>query len=216
MKRFRTTFSLLLCLLIALALPMAALAADNPTVDYTGQQNTFQFGDVGSGSTTDLFADFKDVLPGDTIAQKIDVKNSSTVTVKIYLRQEPVSEEHRAFLDQLRMTVFSDIGPTKLYEEAPSNQDGLANNVLLGTFLPGAKMTLTVNITVPDTLGNAIAGLQGSVSWVFTVEEVQVDPPPGPATGDMTSILPWLAIAAVMAAAIVLLVVLRKRAKGHE
>lgn len=223
MKRMKRTLSLLLCLLTALALPVAALAAGNPTVDYTGQTDQFVFSNVGTGSSTDLFAGFKNVMPRDSLTQKIDIANSSAATVRIYLRQEPVDEAHRAFLDQLHLTVTSDVGATRLYEEAPGEQDGLATNVLLGTFLPGAKITLTAELTVPITMGNEFENQRGDVVWVFTVEELSEPAPtptpkpaPGPATGDATNLLPWLLIGLAMVIAIVALVLLRRRASGSR
>ena len=170
MKRHNRTLALLLVLLAA-AFPLAARAAGNPTVTYTGDQTAFTFSDVGDGSATDLFAGFKGVMPGDVLTQRIDVRNESGAAVRIYLRQEPVDEAHRAFLQQLRLTVTSDLGGAQLYEAPPAEQDGLAENVLLGLFYPGAKLTLTAQLTVPAELDNAFADLRGTVRWVFTVEE---------------------------------------------
>lgn len=219
MKRHNRTLALLLVLLAA-AFPLAARAAGNPTVTYTGDQTAFTFSDVGDGSATDLFAGFKGVMPGDVLTQHIDVRNESDAAVRIYLRQEPVDEEHRAFLQQLRLTVTSDLGGAQLYEAPPAEQDGLAENVLLGLFYPGAKLTLTAQLTVPAEMDNAFADLRGTVRWVFTVEEDEAaepdTPAPGPATGDAANPLPWLIGAAVLAAAIAALLVLRRRALNRR
>ncbi len=224
MKRSFFARLLAAALLVALACP-AALAAGNPTVEYTGQTDRFVFSSVGDGSPTDLFAAFKLVMPGDTLTQQIDVRNTSDATVRIYLRQEPADEAHRAFLEQMRLSVVSDVGPTELYEAPPDDQDGLAQNVLLGTFLPGAKLTLTATLTVPVTVGNEFADRRGDVVWVFTVEEVPEPtpvptptptPPPGPATGDAANPLPWLLGALGFAAALAVFAVLARRSRGRE
>ena len=221
MKRMQKLLSLLFAAMLVLALPAAALAAENPTVDYTGQENQFVFSNTGTGSSTDLFVDFKGVMPGDTLSQEINIKNSSAGKVRIYLRMEPVKPEHKDFLDQLQLNVTSSFGGTKLYEAPPSEQDGLAENVLLGLFYPGASITLTANLTVPLTLDNAYAEQTGDVVWVFTVEEVP-DPTPVPTpkpsdqTGDETNLTPWFLLGAAMLLVIAVLIVLKKRAADNE
>ena len=115
----------------------------------------------------------------------------------------------------------SSFGGTKLYEAPPSEQDGLAENVLLGLFYPGASITLTANLTVPLTLDNAYAEQTGDVVWVFTVEEVP-DPTPVPTpkpsdkTGDETNLTPWFLLGAAMLLVIAVLIVLKKRAADNE
>ncbi len=69
MKRRNRIFALLAAALLAL-LPLPALAEGEPTVTYTGGETTFVFSDVGDGSPTDLFRDFKGVMPGDVLTQR--------------------------------------------------------------------------------------------------------------------------------------------------
>ena len=79
MKKFmRTALSLVM---IAACLATTALAAD-PTVTYSGNSGNFVF------APEDLFADFKGVMPGDTLTEQIEVKNNANnkVDVKIYIR----------------------------------------------------------------------------------------------------------------------------------
>lgn len=225
MKRMQKLLSLLFAAMLVLALPAAALAAENPTVDYTGQEKQFVFSNTGAGSATDLFVNFKGVMPGDTLSQTISVKNSSAGKVRIYLRMEPVKPEHKDFLDQLQLKVTNSFGSTKLYEAPPSEQDGLAENVLLGLFYPGAAITLTADLIVPLTLGNEYMEKTGDVVWVFTVEEVpEPTPEPTPVptpkppdkTGDETNLTPWLLLGATMLLVIAVLIVLKKRAAGNE
>ena len=215
MKRHNRTLALLLVLLAA-AFPLAARAAGNPTVTYTGDQTAFTFSDVGDGSATDLFAGFKGVMPGDVLTQHIDVRNESGAAVRIYLRQEPVDEAHRAFLQQLRLTVTSDLGGAQLYEAPPAEQDGLAENVLLGLFYPGAKLTLTAQLTVPAELDNAFCRSAGHGALGVHRGGGRGRPnrtPPRPARPPATrpTRLPWLIGAAVLATAIAALLVLRRR-----
>ena len=144
--------------------PMA-FAADS-SIEYVNGAEKFVF--VPSNN---LFDNFKGVMPGDTIEQKITVKNGSNKMVKIFLRA--VANENTAmqgFLQQLSMTVKQ--GDKLLFDASPAELDGLAENVLLGQFAPNTGTDLEVTLKVPITLGNDYANLTGTVDWVFTVEEV--------------------------------------------
>ena len=144
--------------------PMA-FAADS-SIEYVNGAEKFVF-----VPSDDLFDNFKNVMPGDTIEQKITVKNGSNKTVKIYLRA--VANENtvmQGFLQQLSMTVKQ--GDKTLFDASPAELDGLAENVLLGQFAPNTGTELVVNLKVPITLGNEYARLTGVVDWIFTVEEV--------------------------------------------
>ena len=79
------------------------------------------------------------------------------------------------FLAQLSMKIYN--GETLIYEASPDELDGLAENVLLGTFRQGESTTLTVELAVPMELGNEYANRVGEVDWIFTVEALD-DPEP--------------------------------------
>ena len=75
--------SIFLALLMAVLLCGSALAA---SVSYEGGAEKFVFVPENS----DLFENFKGVMPGDVLEQKITVKNNTDKAVRIYLRAEPV------------------------------------------------------------------------------------------------------------------------------
>ena len=142
-----------------------AFAADS-SITYVNDAEKFVF--VPSDN---LFDNFKGVMPGDTIEQKITVKNGSNKMVKIFLRA--VANENtvmQGFLQQLSMTVKQ--GDKTLFDASPDKLDGLAENVLLGQFAPNQHTDLMVTLKVPLELNNDYANLTGVVDWVFTVEEV--------------------------------------------
>ena len=95
--------SICLALLLAAALCGSAMAA--AAVTYEGGAEKFVFVPGSEYSDSDLFENFKGVLPGDTITQTIRVQNASDKQVRIYLRALPVSDIHKDFLSQLAMTV---------------------------------------------------------------------------------------------------------------
>ncbi|MBQ8816692.1 MAG: sortase B protein-sorting domain-containing protein [Lachnospiraceae bacterium] len=69
--------------------------AANPNVTYTGQAEKFIFTPGTEYSPTDLFPDFKDLMPGDTVKETITVSNMAGDCdyVKIYLRAQAHDEE---------------------------------------------------------------------------------------------------------------------------
>ena len=220
MKKTLKTISAL-ALVLVLLLGMSATAFAESKVTYEGGAEKFVFLPGSEYTETDLFENFKGVMPGDVITQEITVQNTYTKAekVKIYLRAvlhdeqgNPLSEEvaksedvvsMQDFLSQLSMTVKQ--GDKVLFSASPDELDGLEKNVLLGTF-PGKSYTkLVVELTVPIELGNEYANRVGEVDWVFTAEEVKKDA--RPQTGDDSSLLLWAAVMTVsfLAAAVVIL-----------
>lgn len=197
-KLFKKISSLLLALAVAMSFALPAFAEDT-SVTYKGE---LVFGPGESSYTaTDLFDNFKGVMPGDALTQKITVKNTykGCDYVKLYLRavphdeQNPLSSEVEAagetvesvndFLSQLSMTVYN--GSTAIYQAPLNELDGLAENVLLGSFTPGETAELTVQLVVPLELGNQYANRVGEVDWIFTAEEFNfpvVNPDPAQVT----------------------------------
>ena len=103
MKRFLAT---LFAIVFACTLVLPA-AAEDGKVTYSGNAGQFIFEPGGLDSPTDLFPNFKGVMPGDTLTQKITVRNDADnkVKVKVYMRN--FGEKKRR------------------YFEARNNRDGL-------------------------------------------------------------------------------------------
>ncbi len=189
MKNF--TLLLLSVLLICL-LAIPAAAADS-VVEYSGH-SLFNFTPGSSFTETDLFDNFKGVMPGDTLTETVTVKNSATCCdyIAVYLRVEPHDETGNPlspnvaaktdlpamteFLQQLKMTVEK--GNDVLFEGSPDTTGGLENNLFLCTMRPNSSIGLTVTLEVPIELGNNYANRVGEVDWVFTVQEFNDEPTP--------------------------------------
>ena len=208
MSKIMKMAALVLVLLLAAGSAMAAVSDVNFTVQ--GNEKVFVF----TPENTDLFQNFKDLMPGDTVEQKITVQNTAPYIVRLWLAADPaVSEADRDFLSQMKLTVKAE--GSKIFEAAASEQDGLAPTedspygVLLGTFKNRGTVQLTATIKVPDSLGNAYMGKEGIVPWTFTAEEVII--PDTPDTGDDYVMWAWVAVAAVLMAGIVLLVIRQRK-----
>ena len=200
--------SICLALLLAAALCGSAMAA--AAVTYEGGAEKFVFIPGSEYSDSDLFENFKDVLPGDTLTQTIRVQNATDKQVRIYLRAEPVEDMYEDFLSQLNMVV--ECKDKEIFDAEPSKTAQLTNNTLLGTFKKAGSTELTVTLTVPAELGNEYMGAIGVVPWTFMVEEIPEDP--SVHTGDWFQSGLWIGAAALLAAAVIVLIVLqRKRRK---
>ncbi len=191
-------------LLLMVALSSSALAA--ASVTYVGGAEDFIFLPGSEYSDSDMFENFKGVLPGDVLTQNITVKNDTKGKVRIYMRAEPVTELDRDFLSQLKLHV--DCKNSAIFDAAASETAQLTNNTLLGTFKSKGSTQLTVTLTVPAELGNEYMGKVGTVPWTFLVEEIPEED--SPETGDWFRMEIWLSAAVLLAAAI-LFVLLRKR-----
>lgn len=226
-KTLKTISALALALLLLLG--MGATAFAESKVTYEGGAEKFVFLPGSEYSETDLFENFKGVMPGDVITQEITVQNNYTKAekVKIYLRAvvhdeqgNPLSEEvartedlvsMQDFLSQLSMTVKQ--GDKVLFSASPDELDGLKENVLLGAFPGRSKTILTVELSVPFELGNEYANRVGEVDWVFTAEEVTKTVQ----TGDDSDLILWAALmtlSLVTAAGVILS--LNRKNKEHS
>ena len=175
-----------LFVLAANALPAAAAQGN---VRYSGDAGHFIFAPGTQHSPTDLFPDFKDIMPGDTLSQFITVRNdaSNKVHVNVYLRalgaQEDVASSE--FLSQLTLKVQAE---ESLLFDAPADQTAQLNDwVLLGSLQSGGSVELDVELSVPVALDNRFMSQIGFLDWQFMVEEFPVDDPDQPVDPDTPS-----------------------------
>ena len=184
-KSFKTICSLVLMLLMVMSLASTAFAA-SPSITFHGFSSGFDFQPGSEYTETDLFGNFKNVMPGDTVTETITFTNSAADCdfVNLYMRAEPhgetanplstkVAETESAatmteFLSKLSMKVWN--GTELIYDASPDQLDGLKDNKFLGTFRSGETATLKVELTVPIELDNQYASRAGEVDWIFHVE----------------------------------------------
>lgn len=218
MKMTKKLLSTLLCMALLLALCLPAFAED-ANVTYDGKAREFIFAPGSEYSPTDLFPNFKNVMPGDELTQQIQVKNdaSKKVKVKIYLRSLGAEPDSGEFLSKLNLTVTQD-GTSKLFD-APANQTaGLTEWICLGTFYSGADVLLNVTLHVPAELGNEILGEIGYLDWKFKVEEYPIEST-DPNTGDSSNeSIYWILFgtAALLAVGLLFVLVLRRKKRENE
>ena len=181
----KKSISFILMLLLVMSFATTAFAADS-SITFTGFSSGFEFQPGSEYTETDLFQNFKNVMPGDTVTETITFTNSATDCdfVNLYMRAEAhdetdnplspkVAEKESVatmteFLSKLSMKVWN--GTELIYDASPDQLDGLKSNKLLGTFRTGETATLKVELSVPIELDNKYANRVGEVDWIFHVE----------------------------------------------
>ena len=206
--------SLLLVLLMVMAMAVNAFAAESVDIDgsvtYEGKANQFIFEPGSEYSPTDLFTNFKGVMPGDSLVEHITVTNAKTtgMKVKIYMRALGAQEGTDEFLSQMTLTVKKNADAVLF--EAPANETAqLTDWVLLGTVAAGGQANLEVTLNVPIEMGNEYANQIGYLDWQFKVEEI----PETPKTGDDSNMMLYGALALCSLVLLVAVVVTYKRKK---
>ena len=243
MKKF---VSLLMALLVMFSLAVPAFATDAETpADETSTiiikgKGIFDFKVESDYHATDLFDEFKDIMPGDRLTETITIKNQSKASdyVKIYLKavphdatnvprydkdqaaeegkREAVGESDMAdFLSKLTLIV-KDKKDKVIFEGTADQLDGREKKVNLGTLRKNKQMQLKAELYWDpdgDYDYNVYANRVGEVDWVFTVE-YRNDPSDSPKTGDYI-IMGAAAAMAISAAALIFLFVMKKRKKHN-
>lgn len=212
MKRFAKFCTVLMVLAVMFSLCTTAFAAGSVT--YDGDANKFIFAPGSNHSPTDLFSDFKDVMPGDTLTEQILIKNdtSNNVKIKVYMRSLGAQENTDDFLSQMSLTVKQN-GVSDLFGAPADETAQLTDWVYLGTVYSGGKITLDLALEVPIAMGNEYQNEIGYIDWQFKIEELPLAPgdPNYPKTGDTGNIFLYSGLMIFSLAALIILLAAKGR-----
>lgn len=218
MKIMKSVLTNLFTVVLIVCMAVPDFAAD-ASVKYDGNAQKFIFVPGSEYSPTDLFDNFKGVMPGDSLAQKIAVKNnvSNNIKIKLYLRSTGAKEGSEEFLSKMNLTVTQD-GKSELFSAPADQTAGLTDWVCLGTFYSGADVNLDVTLDVPVEMGNDFQNAVGTLGWEFKVEELPVEPtdPKPPQTGDNTNVWLYGAICLTSAGMMLFMLLIAKKRKRTE
>ena len=190
-------------------------------VTYDGNAQKFIFEPGSKYSPTDLFTNFKSVMPGDSITQTITVSSNvkDKVKVNIYMRSLGADEESRDFLSKLKLRVLKSTENTMdyMFNVSADQSAGLDQWFMLGTLYSGGKVNLNVILDVPTELDNEYMDKIGYLEWEFMVEEFPAEPddPRPPQTGDSFNVYFWVP-ATVISAGLLFFIVFKRRKQHNE
>lgn len=183
-NKFKSVFAILLALIFVFSTAVTALAADSSVV--YDENRLIVFAPGTEFTETDLFSNFKEVMPGDVLEQTITVENRNTEFdyLKVYLRAVPhdesnapvanvTAEDSNELLAQLLLKVWND--GELIYEDSPDDPGSLANGVFLGKIAANETIPLKAELTVPLELTSEFADRIGEVDWEFIFEGYNVD-----------------------------------------
>ena len=198
MRRFtlRTLMAIALVVVILGGLSAVFFMAEGnvPTVTFDFDQKEFVFENVlrqEGNIYPDLFADFKEMMPGDSRSQTIRVKveNLEDGYIYLYLRTEPVWQDNPAEITSaeaegwkaLTDQALSQMNLVIRQDEQELTKAALAEGVFLGKFRRDGALDLDVTLEIPIEVGNELQSLRGEIGWVFTAEyykdpDVSTDP----------------------------------------
>lgn len=198
--------------------------AEEGNVIYDEDAGEFIFAPGSEYSLTDLFPNFKNVMPGDSLSQNIVIKNDASrkVNIKVYMRSLGAHEDSEEFLSQLTLHV-DQVSKTELFHAPADETAQLTDWVYLGELAPGGRVELAVSLDIPVTLDNQFKNLVGYLDWEFKVEEYPVESsttpgtstPGAPGTGDAAPFGSYC-LMAVGAAAVLVYLGDRKRKSKVE
>lgn len=174
MRRFLTVA---LTVVVLLSAAISASANEWSGVVYNGEAKDFIYG-ADEENPTNLFSALNDVMPGDSLTQRISVVGhvEEEQKARIYLRAVGTNEEDKAFLSKLALKISkaSDDGKAYVFDGAASQVEGLEDWVYLGTVYSGGRTDLELQLDVPRDLGDEFQGASGRIGWEFRVEEMPV------------------------------------------
>lgn len=214
MKRI-ITFLCVLGIMLSMAIAVSAAGS----VTYVGGAEKFIFAPGSDHSPTDLFEELKNVMPGDSTTQRVQISNkaSNGVKIKLYMRSLGAQEGTDEFLFQMKLTV-KQAGDSIMFA-APANETAqLTDWVYLGTIYSGGEITLDVTLDVPITMGNEFQDQIGYIDWQFKVEELPIEPddPRPPQTGDTSNIYMYAGMILLSLLAMIILLLVDKEKKQKQ
>ena len=234
MKKFiKLAFSLMLTLSLVMALSVSAFAAG--TVTFNDNAGEFVFAPGSAYSPTDLFSNYKGVMPGDVLTDSVEIKHNidANEVVDIWFKANgatnmPEGVNDLEFLSQLGLKVVKADGTVIVDQPLDTT-----NWIHLGTFKQYEGTVLNLELSVPlefevtrpegmsdedfnayyDKVQNSFGNTAGYIDWEFKAEVFEtksVD------TSDTSNMMLYFGIMAASAIVLFLLIFLKRRKAEEE
>ena len=189
MKKINKIIIFILMMLV-LSYSSLKIFADDAMITFEGYSSGF---DIKAGSEytdTDMFNNFKNVMPGDTLTEVITFTNNASDFdyINLYLKIEPHSDDNPLsekvalkedlssmmdFLSKLHMSIY--VNDELIYDEIACEVGDLTNNKFLAKLYKDEKAIIKVILEVPLSLDNKYASRTGEIDWIFHIEGFNED-----------------------------------------
>lgn len=140
----------------------------------------------------DLFANFKDLIPGETRSQEIKVTNSWSNATEIFLNAEYIEQKvedkdtyaliETLLREKAMINIFDSYGNIIYsgavygnYDIISNGNNSMKNPISLGEFNPGETKSFYVSLSIDKNTDNKYTALLGLVKWVFSAEGISTD-----------------------------------------
>lgn len=167
----------------------------------------------------DFIGDFGTFLPGDSRERKVQLENRTDAERSLYFRME--AEEEATWMEQMNLAVTVTVeGRENIRWEGKLTDSQWGDYRQICRLSPGQTGELSVELSLPEELGNEYSARKGEAVFQLCADEEMVKAAGVPRTGDATGAV-WALVAAEAAAAGLLAAgILRKFRKrkggGHE
>ena len=180
----------ILCFLFCGNVINAFASEITPKVIYDAKEDRFTVFDasgiVGENDIGDLFTNFKNVLPGDSVKQTIEVSVinlKKDEQVRLIMRSENQNEAYKELMHHITLSVNY---------EGKEVSSKLDEGISLGTFTKDDTKNVLATLQIPIHIGNEIKDLVAKVDWVFSAENIPSTSAPD--TSDSSRTLIYLAL----------------------
>lgn len=136
-----------------------------PTVSYDDRQKEL----VVSPQNLDLFVNFKDLMPGGTYLQSIDIENTSDSLVHVFFKVENLEDKYFEIGKLMDIVVVVDneiVLEGNLFE-----QGEFAHLTKLFSLEPQSRKRMDVNLSLSDAMDNQYAQSYTELDWFFYIEK---------------------------------------------
>lgn len=200
--KIKRVLLILICVVIMLfsASKLSYALSPNPTIVYDGLTNDFNFFNVDNN---DLFYNFKELVPGDTKEEIINIKvNNISEKRSLYLT---VNYQNKRILDNINITVYAD-------DNIILDNDSIKSDYIkLKTFDNSGELKLKIKVEVPVSAGNELSDLSQSIRWDLFIENENGDKFKIPSTIDDSNIYTYVLIFIITFIALIFILILENK-----
>ena len=161
--------ALIIVSLLGLLIAPKALWADEPTIIYDGAARSLKV--EGASDANDLFGNFKDLMPGDSRDQVVQIK-AKGVKGKVRLFVKATTDEQMAReLDAIALKAEAKKDSSDAAVGAGSVGRVFAEATKIVEFSAGGTAVLDLHLSVPEEVDNELADTCRTVRWEITAED---------------------------------------------